>query len=187
MNEANKQQAVGGDQEPVAASLKVPLADLRRRLHRRRVVELSTCVEDVRVNDTEVSATASVEVEVTLEAVPDGVTVTGRVAATWSGPCHLCLTEVRGPLVAAVKELCADHPVDDEVYPLHAEYVDLEPVVTDALRLELPLIARCPNGGVGSCELAPDALSLSNLAGSQGSLPGDPRWAALDSLTFDDE
>ena len=182
------EQIIGAvNQDLPASSLRVPLTDLRRRLNKRRVVEMSTHVDGVRVRDTEVASTAPVEVAVTLEAVSDGVTVTGRIEATWRGPCHLCLVEVEGPLLADVNELYADRSGDDEVYLLHAEYVDLEPLVSDALRLELPLITQCPNGGVGVCAIAPEILTSSGNAQSQQQPVADPRWAALDTMTFKDD
>lgn len=139
------------------------------------------------MSDTEVDPSAPVEVFVTLEALPEGVTVTGRIAGRWCGPCHLCLTRVGGRLDVEVHELYADNPGDEEVYRLHREYVDLAPLVSDALQLELPLFARCPNGGAGSCEFAPD-LNASNESELRQEPPGrDPRWNVLDNLSFDDK
>jgi len=164
--------------------LKVPLTDLRRRPRAKRAISLSTHIDGLRVSDTEIDPLAPVEIDATLEALPEGVAVTGHIAARWVGPCHLCLLSVGGRLDVDVHELYADDPMDEEVYRLHREYVDLAPLVGDALQLELPLFARCPNGGVGLCESAPDLGVLDEAADPER--PGrDPRWNVLDNLSFE--
>ena len=169
--------------------LKVPLGNLRRQLRTPRHVELSATIDSRRVSDTEIDPTVPVEVSVTLEAVPDGVTVTGSLDARWRGECNLCLEQVGGELHADVQEVFEDAPSDEDVYRLHHEYVDLTPMVSDALLLELPLLAKCPFGGVGECERAPDLADPdeSEEQPEEAEPKGDPRWAALDELTFDDD
>lgn len=150
-------------------------------------------MEGLGVSDTEVDPEHPVRVRVHLEAVPDGVTVTGVVSATWRGPCHLCLDPVSGELEAEVQELYSDTPQDEEVYQLDQAEIDLRPLVSDALLLELPLLARCPFGGVGVCARAPELVEevdedhpSADTSGSADDRPrGDPRWAALDQLDFD--
>ncbi len=143
-------------------------------------------LEGLQVSDTAIDHEEPVRVSVVLEAVADGVTVTGEVSARWRGPCHLCLDEVTGPLVAHVQELYSDQPTDEEVYQLDRENIDLTPMVSDALLLELPLLARCPYGGVGRCERAPDLVEPDDSEDvAPVEAPRDPRWSALDDVEFD--
>ena len=140
-----------------------------------------------------------VQVDVDLEAVPDGVTVTGAITARWSGPCHLCLDEVSGDLVVNVQEVFSDVVGgEDDLYPLGREDLDLGPMVSDVLLLELPLLARCPFGGAGVCDRAPElaAFGQQGRAGDASEPVAEPvperteladqRWAALDALRFED-
>lgn len=170
--------------------LLVPLTDLRRKLHQRRPVTIATRLAGLTVSDTSVDPASAVVVDVSLEAVSDGVTATGSVSARWIGPCNLCLDEVFGDVLAEVQEVFSDATADDDVYPIGREDVDLFPMVSDALLLELPLLAKCPNGGVGVCDRAPDLAEDKEgeevVAESEAGL-ADPRWAALDALTFDED
>jgi len=153
-------------------------------------VTIATRLHGLTVSDTSVDSESDVVVDVSLEAVSDGVTATGSVSARWVGPCHLCLDEVSGDVVAEVQEVFSDAPTDDDVYPIGREDVDLLPMVSDALLLELPLLAKCPHGGVGACERAPDLAEGDDdeeAADEPESELADPRWSALDALTFDDD
>ena len=176
--------------DPRRSEFCVPLHDLRRFTHQRREVQLTAPLEGLSVADTSLDAAEPVSVDVTLESVADGVTATGTVAGRWRGPCNLCLIEVGGTLDASVSEVFADRPVDEDTYRLDRDHFDLEPMVRDALMLELPLLARCPNGGVGSCanvpaelEPADDGSEEADIADPEEQL-ADPRWAALDALDF---
>lgn len=176
---------------PNRSELCVPLHDLRRFTQQRREVQLEAPVEEFSVSDTTLAAGVPVSVRVTLESVADGVTVTGTVGGRWIGPCNLCLDEVGGQLTAEVSEVFTDRPIDEDAYPLAPDHIDLEPMIRDALLLELPLLARCPNGGVGVCERAPAQLARDGVdddgdAVTESTL-ADPRWAALDALDFGDD
>jgi uncharacterized protein len=191
---------------PQRSEFVVPLHDLRRRSHNRRDVKISTVMESVAVADTMIDARHPVLVDLTIEAAADGVSATGVIEGRWHGACSLCLDDVGGALRADVTEVFKERPLDEDSYPLGSDHIDLEPMVRDALILELPLLARCPNGGIGICDRVPEVLQASLLtdeAGESGSTDGghdpteghgsesgpelaDPRWAALSGLTFDD-
>ena len=169
--------------------LLIPLTDLRRKLRQRRPITIATRLEGLTVSDTSVDPGSDVVVDVLLEAVTNCVTATGSVSARWVGPCHLCIDEVSGAVVAEVQEVFSDTPSDDDLYPIGREDVDLLPMVSDALLLELPLLAKCPHGGVGVCERAPDLAvddDEEDVASADAEV-ADPRWAALDALKFEDE
>lgn len=177
---------------PQRSEFSVPLHDLRRFTHQRREVELSAPLEAVSVADTALDPTVPVTVRVVVESVPDGVTAAGQVTGRWHGPCNLCLDDVGGVLEATVSELFADRPLEEDSYRVDSDHVDLEPMVRDAMLLELPLLARCPFGGVGSCDRVPSQLQLDDddvehETPSAEAPPADPRWAALDALDFEDD
>ncbi len=191
---------------PPRSEFVVPLHDLRRRSHNRRDVKISTRMESVVVADTMIDARHPVVVDITIEAAADGVSATGVIEGRWHGPCSLCLDDVGGVLKADVTEVFKERPLDEDSYPLGSDHIDLEPMVRDALILELPLLARCPHGGIGVCDRVPEVLQASLLSAGPGDSQAgdggedatdghdsdsgpelaDPRWAALSALKFDD-
>ncbi len=161
--------------------MRIPLTDLRRGLNRRRGFTGRTRAEGLRVGDTTVPPEVDVVLDLVLESVHEGVMVTGTVSGEWRGPCNLCLRPLEGPLVAEVAELFADEPVEGETYAVGREFLDTTEMIRDSLLLALPVLARCPFGGVGRCPNAPD-MGTDDTGGSPE--VRDPRWAALDQLRF---
>ena len=131
-----------------------------------------------------------VRADVTLEAQGSTVTVTGRVVGRWTGECRRCLGTTGGELAVGLQEIFEPHPVEGETYRLDADQVDLEPALRDALALALPLAPLCDEACAGpdpedhpvSVEDADEAHGAN---GTDGAVPADPRWAALDALRFD--
>jgi len=117
--------------------------------------------------------------DVVLEAVLGGVSVTGTVTASWSGACRRCLAPASGTLRLAVRELYTDEGDGDETYPLVGDEVDLEPLVRDAVLLELPQAPLCRSECRGLC---PNCGANRNEESCGCEAPTDPRWAALDVL-----
>lgn len=172
--------------------LRVPLHDLRKRPRNRRPVLLEVLLDGLAVADSRVDPNSPVVVDVEIESAAEGVTVAGTVEARWLGPCNLCLDEVSGELSAHVNELYADSPLDEETYKLDAETLDLGPLVNDAVLLELPVVVRCPFGGIGHCDRVPEELARAAADAAQDDTSADerpladPRWAALNALEFDE-
>ena len=69
---------------------------------------------------------------------------------------------------------------DEETYPLKGEMLDLQPLVRDALLLELPLAPLCSEDCQGLCPTC--GADLNDGPCSCDHAPADPRWAALDLL-----
>jgi uncharacterized protein len=136
----------------------------------------------------EVAAAGPVAVDVTLEAQGDEVIATGTVTFDWHGACRRCLEPVEGSIVAEFREIFERHPVENETWELHGEQIDLEPIVREAVVLALPLAPLCSPDCAG-----PDPEHFPAKAGDvhsatepeDGERPRDPRWAALDQLTFE--
>ena len=100
-----------------------------------------------------------------LERVPEGIVVRGTLAAAWSAACSRCLEPVGGEISVHVDELFETVPLEGETYKLDEDVIDLEPMVRDALLLELPLAPLCSAGLRGPlrylrCEPQPDALRM---------------------------
>lgn len=127
---------------------------------------------------------APLDLDLRLEAVMEGVLVSGTVTAPVTGECGRCLEPVTDEVVVTVQELYAypDSTTDDtasegEVSRLVADFVDLEPVVRDATVLELPLTPVCWEDCRGLCATCGERLD--ELPDDHSHDQIDPRWAAL--------
>jgi uncharacterized protein len=119
-----------------------------------------------------------------LESVVEGVLVSGTVTAPVTGECARCLTAVTDEVTVDVTELFVypDSVTDqtseeDEVSRLVGDMLDLEPVVRDALVLDLPLSPLCREDCRGLC--AGCGIALDDLPDDHTHTATDPRWAAL--------
>lgn len=161
----------------------VPITTLRRSPGLRREEQRSGHVGELKVAGSLVPADALAQAEATLDSVSGGIEVSAEVSAPWRGECRRCLEPVSGEIHAHVRELYRPRDrgeEDEETYPLHGEVLDLQPLVRDALILELPLAPLCSEECRGLCPTCGADLN----AGACGCLEktADPRWAALDTL-----
>jgi uncharacterized protein len=167
--------------------LRVGITELRRRPGTQRDVHASVRVPDLAISTARVPEDAEVSVDAVLEAVEGGITVGGSVVAPWEGECRRCLDPVTGTLDVELHEVFENNPSDGETYPIEGDDVDLEPVVRDAVLLNLPLAPLCRDDCAGPAPEEFPAAVAGDEAGSDadGPPPKDPRWAALDELELD--
>lgn len=133
-----------------------------------------------------VSPGSPVELEFRLEAVMEGVLVTGFARATVSGECARCLDPVEDHLIVDFQELYVYPESDageDEASRLDGELLDLEPVLRDSVVLALPFQPVCEPDCQGLC--LDCGVRLSDMPGHAHADELDPRWAALAALTTD--
>lgn len=127
---------------------------------------------------------APLDLELRLEAVAEGVLVSGAVSAPVTGECGRCLGPVADDVVVDVQELFA-YPdsvteattEEDEVSRLEHDHCDIEPVVRDAVVLSLPLSPLCRDDCRGLC--VDCGLRWDELPEDHTHEVFDPRWAAL--------
>ena len=142
-----------------------------------------------------VPAGSDLELDLRLEAVMEGVLVTGAVRGRAVGECVRCLDEVTEPVDVTLAELfvyperaavaAQDGDEDDEdLRELDGDFLDLEPALRDAVVPMLPFQPVC----------RPDCPGLCSLCGARlADEPGhthetlDPRWAALGGLSGSDD
>ncbi|MHB8669737.1 MAG: YceD family protein, partial [Acidimicrobiales bacterium] len=165
---------------PMRRPFVLPVADLHHRPGARRGEVLSARLPGMALGrmGVEVPPDAEIGLEVVLEAVTDGILATGSVRATFRAECRRCLGPVGGTARAEFRELFEPRPMEGETWPLRHEEVDLEPLVRDALLLELPLAPLCRKDCRGLCPTCGADLN----EGACACVPDDrdPRWAALD-------
>ncbi|HEX3823227.1 MAG TPA: YceD family protein [Mycobacteriales bacterium] len=160
-----------------------------RELHREVIAPSGWEVELVSV-----PAGATVELDVRLESVVEGVLVSLEVHAPLAAECGRCLDPVSTVLDVPVAELFVYEPEadDDEVPVVDGDFVDLEPLLRDAIVLALPLNPVCDGDCPGLCVTC--GARLADVEPDHRHDELDPRWAALagleqkfqDSSTMDD-
>jgi uncharacterized protein len=164
-----------------ADPLRVPVAELRRRVGTRRTFVLDLPLDLVAIAGTEVPAGDPIHVELVLESVLEGVVVAGEVRAPWTSACRRCLDTVAGTVGIPVRELFEHDPTPGETYPIEDDHIDLDPLVRDAVLLALPLSPLCSADCPG-----PDPERYPARVEGDEPPPSDPRWAALRDLRFED-
>ncbi|MBO2463038.1 MULTISPECIES: YceD family protein [Actinomadura] len=141
--------------------------------------------EDFGVEMVGVPEGAAIELDLRLEAVLEGVLVTGTATVPLEGECARCLDPIASSFEADFQELfvypdtrSGGNAEDDELR-LEDDLIDLEPVLRDAVLLALPLSPLCRDDCPGLCaecgaRLADDPDHHHDVV--------DPRWAALQDL-----
>jgi len=127
-----------------------------------------------------------VELDLRLEAVMEGVLVTGTARGALEGECVRCLEPLTDEVEVRFQELFVydDQDVDPdeelEVSTLQDDLVDLEPLLRDAVVLALPFQPLCQDDCPGLCPEC--GARLADDPDHRHDEPVDPRWSALGAL-----
>lgn len=135
---------------------------------------------DLVVTGSMVPEELPVELDVVLEAVLGGIRATGVVRFSWVGACRRCLQMVSGVRELAVAEIFAPGSDDEDTYPLLGDLIDVEPLMRDAVLLELPPAPLCHPGCRGLCPICGADRNVVPCHCTPGL---DSRWAALEQLS----
>ncbi|MFW6776217.1 YceD family protein [Nocardioides sp. CPCC 205120] len=159
----------------------------RRAGSQHEVVTTVPAPADLGIEVLGVPEGSPVELDLRLEAVMEGVLVTGTAHVELVGECVRCLEEITDDASATFQELFvyddgqADHGTEDDddlgVRRLEDDLVDLEPSLRDAVVLALPFQPLCSEDCPGLC-----VECGARLADDPGHTHGeaiDPRWAGL--------
>jgi uncharacterized protein len=138
-----------------------------------------------------VPAGAELTVTVRLEAVHEGVLVTGTATGPVTGECARCLEPLTSSVEASFQELYHYEPSptedDEDELLLDGDLLDLEPVLRDAVVLALPLSPLCSDDCAGLCVKCGVRLADAG-PGHQHDDEVLPEWEALRQLNgFDTE
>jgi len=124
-----------------------------------------------------------VELDIRLEAVLEGVLITGTARAPLTGECARCLDPLTSSIEVEFQELyvyddtrSGENAGDDE-RRLEGDLIDLEPVVRDAMVLALPLSPLCRDDCPGLCSVCGVRLADAEPVHHHDAV--DSRWAAL--------
>jgi uncharacterized protein len=126
-----------------------------------------------------------IHVELVLEALNDGIEVTGTVSARWATVCRRCLADVAGVAVGDVDELYQIQPLDPDAYLIEDGQLDLAPLVRETVLIELDLERQCRAACAGLCPVCGADRNTTDC--DCDPTIRDDRWAALEGFVPDDE
>ena len=127
----------------------------------------------------------SLEIDIKLEGLHEGILVSAEIESVATGECVRCLDPVSIPVQVEFQELFAYSANEAFDFAVRDDHVDLEPVVRDAVVLALPFQPVCRPDCPGL-----DPATGEKLADNPDRSPRevlDPRWAALEGFTQDTE
>jgi len=166
----------------------VDITPLKRKPGAQQRFDLSTAPPAGVVLETAEVAATQLHIDLQLEVVGEELIAQGSISVDWNGPCRRCLETQDGTTNITTREIFQRRPVEGETYQLDENDVDLEPMVRETVLLNMPIAPLCsadcagPDPGRFPTSVVQDAPESDD-----DSPPGDPRWAALDELTFDDD
>lgn len=173
----------------MASPYLVPVAQLLRDVPSTFEVDFSATFDEAHefaprgIAETDVDPDATVKVHIVLQSFIGGLRAKGTVEAPWHGVCRRCSNPVLGVSRVGVDERFVDTrgPEDEDAYLIEDDFVDLAPLVHDAIFLDLPLAPLCREDCQGLC---PYCGIDRNEATCDCQAPIDSRWATLDGLRF---
>jgi uncharacterized protein len=163
----------------------IDVRDLLERPGSSRTVHVEEPVPGLRTELADVPDDAPIEGDLTLESVSEGIYLSGRVRGRYSMRCARCLKGFTREFDLDVAELVPREAGPEDDYTLQSDRtLDPEPIVRDAVVLEMPFSPLCRPDCLGLCEICGGDRNLGECPGHEAT---DPRWAGLEALKFDDD
>ena len=156
----------------------VNVYDLMRRPGAMREQELAIPVrEKLGEGLISVPEGATLDLDLRLESVHEGILVSAEASTTATGVCGRCLIDIERPVQVDFQELFAYPSGEAFDYEVHDDHVDLEPLIRDAVVLALPFQPVCRPDCPG---LDPETGErLADVPDREPTQTVDPRWSAL--------
>lgn len=162
--------------------------ELGRRAGSMRTVQMTVpAPADLGTTLVGVDAGSDLVLDLRLEAVMEGVLVSGEVRAVVVGECGRCLDLFRQPASVPVQELfvypgrvAPEDEEEEELPGVEGDLIDLEPTLRDAVVTALPFQPLCRPDCPGLCPEC--GARLADLPAPHVHETVDARWAALRGL-----
>ena len=165
----------------------------RRVGHAKHVSSTVIAPEDIGTAVIGVLAGSDIELDLTLQAVGEGILVTGHADVPIAGECSRCLADIRyiedvdlmalfcyPPTDSRGRLLPVDEDSGEETLWVQDDHIDLAGPLTDAVVLGLPLAPLCEPDCPGLCPQCGVPLAED----PDHEHPAyDPRWEALATLS----
>jgi len=169
--------------------LKVRVGDLLREPGSRRPLDIEIEAGRIVTSAASTIPGTPLTVQGAVIALAGGVEVVGTLGYDWYGECRRCLEDVTGHTDVELREIAQRDPVDDEIYPIDEDLLDLWPMIEELVLASLPLAPLCATDCSGP---DPDRFPTTSeaaveAAGEAREPEPDPRWAALSELRFDED
>lgn len=161
---------------PHASPFVITVTDVLAEPSTRRPVTIEAAI-DWPIGPSSVGPT--ITADLTVEGSAGGAMVRGTAASDAALSCHRCLTEWGQPVEVTVMEVFGV-PDDPDGYPLVDGTIDLEPLLRDAVLLEVPLASTCKPGCLGLCSRCGGDLNTGGCAGHEDEV--DSPFAVLRDL-----
>jgi uncharacterized protein len=167
----------------------------RRPGSQRQVARSVAAPPDLGIEVLRVVEGSPVELDLRLEAVMEGVLVTGTATVGLVGECTRCLEAIEDEATVDLQELFVsadqhasarhqgDDELEDEAGRLEGDLLDLEPLLRDAVVLALPFQPLCRDDCPGLCVEC--GARLADDPEHAHDDPIDPRWQDLQQLQQD--
>jgi uncharacterized protein len=177
------------------APLVLDTRELGRRPGSQRKMSFSAeAPADLGIEVLGVPEGSTIDIDLRLEAVMEGVLATGTAHVELEGECVRCLEPIGDTLQIDLQELfvyddsghaARGDDLDDEVSRLEGDLIDLEPLLRDAVVLALPFQPLCRDDCPGLCIEC--GARLADDPDHRHDAPVDPRWAALTKVAVDEQ
>jgi DUF177 domain-containing protein len=162
--------------------------ELGRRAGSMRTVQMTVpAPADVGTALVGVDAGSDLVLDLRLEAVMEGVLVSGEVRGVVVGECGRCLGPIRQPVSVPVQELfvypdrvASEDEEEEELPEVEGDLIDLEPTLRDAVVTALPFQPLCRPDCPGLCPEC--GARLADVPAPHVHEKVDARWAALRGL-----
>ena len=166
----------------------VPVGDLLREPGSSRTLDIEIEAERLETSAASTIPGTPLTVSGTVLAMFNGVEVIGTIGFDWYGACRRCLDDVTGHTDVPLREIAQRAPIDDEIYPIDADLLDLRPMVEELVLASMPLAPLCAEDCSGpDPERFPTTTEDEEAAAAAAEEPPpDPRWAALSELRLDE-
>lgn len=163
----------------MAKPLVVNAVELLRRPGSTKDIDVVVAAEDFEFNDSRIDD-VPVHVRLHLEALSDGIAVTGVATAHWHGECKRCLAPVQESTEIDIDELYQVAVTDPDAFPIDADQLMLLPMVRENILVVVPQFLLCQPDCKGLC---PQCGADLNEGQCSCIVPVvDDRWAALEGL-----
>lgn len=126
----------------------------------------------------------TIDLDLRLESMHEGILATGDAQTTAIGVCGRCLIDIEQPVQVDFQELFAYSSDEAFDYEVHDDHVDLEPLIRDSVVLALPFQPVCTPDCPGLDPVTGERLADHAAAPAPDVI--DPRWSALAGLRGSD-
>lgn len=128
---------------------------------------------------------SDIDLQARLQSVVEGIWVSGTASVQLAGECARCLRPLSDEGSYGFEELFVypGRDAEEDASFVIDEHIDLEPVVRDAVVLELPFTPLCQPECAGLCSIC--GANLNDDRQHSHGEQIDPRWEALRSIQGD--